>query len=269
MKILVFVSSLSHSKTAILFAGLISRLTHSSVTLLGVYGDQKSLPATERLLTQADEFLPDVEIDTQLRRGISTEGILDEICSSNYDLVVLNTRQVRRLKDGYSEKIGRQKAEHPPLSVLVVKQEQPYLKRVLICTSGQDIADPVIEMGARITHAAQAQATLLYVTGPVPSMYTGLTQMEETLPDLLQTVTPVAQHLHHGAKILTNYRVEAELELRHGSITDEILREASLGNYDLIVLGASKASIELTGWMLGDVAQHIVDQAQCPVLVVR
>lgn len=269
MKILIFVSSISYSKPAILFGGLIARLTHSSVTLLAVSGEHKSLPAAERVLAYAGEFLPNVAVDTQLRSGSSAEGVLDEILSGSYDLVVLKAHQAHRLKDRWGKIVARRIAKQAPISVLVVKQEQPDLQRILICTSGQEISESVIEMGARITQSAQAQATLLYVAGPVPSMYTGLARMEETLPDLLQTVTPIALNLHKGANILMKYQVEAALELRHGSVPDEILLEATQGDYDLIILGASKVSIGLTGWLLGDVAQHIVDNGNCPVFVVR
>ena len=71
------------------------------------------------------------------------------------------------------------------------------------------------------------------------------------------------------AFVAAQYQVGEHLELRHGSVPEEILSEAHLGDFDLIVLGASKASVELSGRLLGDVAQRIVDQAQCPVLVVR
>jgi len=269
MKILIFVSTQSSSKPAVMFGGLIARQNQSSVALLTVIEDAQNLDLAYQTLDKAGLWIPELGVRTSIRIGTEIDGILEEINALPYDLVVLKARQVVQIKDFLKTKIGRRVARQSPISVLVVKQKQLALKRILICTSGVTISDPVVEMGSRLAQATQAKATLLHVTGSIPSMYTGFARMEETLPDLLQTVTPVAQNLHHGAKILTQYQVEAELELRHGSVSEEILREAHLGNYDLIVLGASKASIELTGWLLGDVAQHIVDQAHCPVLVVR
>lgn len=132
--------------------------------------------------------------------------------------------------NGHSQKCqpgryhARWKKTHPNLRL------QPCLERILICTSGLEVADPVIEMGARLARPAHARPTLLYVTIPIPTMYTGLSAIEEKLTDLLQTDTPVAQHL------------------RHAVVSEEILREAQTGNYDLIILGASQSSIKLTGW---------------------
>jgi nucleotide-binding universal stress UspA family protein len=152
---------------------------------------------------------------------------------------------------------------------LVIKQKQAELNRILICTSGVDIADPVVEMGAWLAQSTQAKVTLLHVTGSIPSMYTGLDKIEEQLHEILESDTPMAQHFRHAVNILVQKNIDAELKLLHGSVSDEILHEALQGNYDLIVLGASKAFIEFAGWLLGDVAQQIVDQARCPVLVVR
>jgi nucleotide-binding universal stress UspA family protein len=100
-------------------------------------------------------------------------------------------------------------------------------------------------------------------------MYTGLDEVEEHLPELLQTDTPMAQHLRHAVDVVARRNVEAELELRHGAVSDEILQESKTGHYDLIVLGASKASTHFAGWLMGDVTAQVLKASRCPVLVVR
>ena len=131
------------------------------------------------------------------------------------------------------------------------------------------VAEPVIETGAWLAGATHARATLLHVASPVPSMYTGLGEIEETLPELLQTRTPVAGHLRHGAEILARHQVSAALKLRYGVVADEILREALEGDYDLIVIGASGTAGRLKGWLLGNVTRQVVERARCSVLVVK
>jgi nucleotide-binding universal stress UspA family protein len=100
-------------------------------------------------------------------------------------------------------------------------------------------------------------------------MYTGLKKLDEHLSDLLKTDTPVSQHLHNAAKYFEREKVDAQLILRHGSVQEEILNEAQSGNYDLIAIGGSKSAAKLRGWLMGDVTQEIVRQAECPVIVVR
>ena len=100
-------------------------------------------------------------------------------------------------------------------------------------------------------------------------MYTGLKKLDEHLSDLLNTDTPVAKHLHNAAKLFEREGVDAKLKLRRGSVQQEILVEARCGDYDLIAIGGSKSAARLRGWVMGDVTQEIVKQAECPVLVVR
>jgi nucleotide-binding universal stress UspA family protein len=69
--------------------------------------------------------------------------------------------------------------------------------------------------------------------------------------------------------MLVKVKVEAEVELSHGSVSDEILIEAPIGKFDLIILGASKASTIFSEWLMGDITSQIINDARCPVLVVR
>jgi len=160
--------------------------------------------------------------------------------------------------------------------VLVVKRVKNRLERVLVCTGGADVALPVIEAGAWLAQGVGARVTLLHVGSPVPSMYAGLGEIEETLSDLLQTDTPFAQHLREGAELLAERRVESELKLRYGVVADEILCEIQEGDHDLVVIGASGAGGGgwlggrlLGNWLLGNVTRQVLNDAPCSVLVLR
>ena len=100
-------------------------------------------------------------------------------------------------------------------------------------------------------------------------MYAGLDEMEETLPELLQTDTPLSQHLKWGAEYLLQAQVSAELKLRRGIVSDEVLAEAQDGQYDLILVGARAEYNVLSSLLMGQVAPKIIDNAPCSVLVVR
>jgi nucleotide-binding universal stress UspA family protein len=223
-------------------------------------------------------MLPDLTIDTRIRRGDPARRILAEAREGGYDLVIVGARQKPRLPAHLLGSVTQQVIRRVPTSVLVARQAPspppsravaPHLERVLICTGGADLADPVIETGAWLVGAAHARATLLHVVSPVPSMYTGLDEIEETLSELLQTDTPLAQHLRHGVEILARHQVAAQLKLHYGVAADEILREAFEGHYDLIVIGASGTAGRLNEWLLGNVTRQVVEHAPCSVLVVK
>ena len=140
---------------------------------------------------------------------------------------------------------------------------------MLICTGGLEMGGTLIEVGAEFAKSFVSDATLFHVTANVPSMYTGLQTIEETLKELLETDTPVARHLRQGAETLAENHIDAELKLRHGSAVYEIVREIDLHNHDMIVIGASGADTMIKEWLFGNVAQDIVDAVGIPVLVVN
>jgi nucleotide-binding universal stress UspA family protein len=152
---------------------------------------------------------------------------------------------------------------------LVVRQAPPRIEQILICTGGTEIAEPAIETGARLAGLFGAKVSLLHVADAIPSMYTGLEEIEETLPTLLSTNTPFAQHLRHSAEILTKHNIPSQLKLRHGVVTEEILREVDMGNYDLIVSGSPEKTRGLKRLFLGDVVEDVIKRTSCPFLIVK
>jgi nucleotide-binding universal stress UspA family protein len=123
--------------------------------------------------------------------------------------------------------------------------------------------------GAAIACGAGAQATVLHVVDALPSMYTGLEQMEETLAELLQSDTGKSRELKWAAQVVKAECDISELKLRRGIVADEILREGRMGDYDLIVLGSSRSAGGLVRALMGDLAREIVTRAERPVLVIR
>lgn len=269
MKILIIVTSIEVDQAAITFGGLVARLTDAKVKLLHVVLPGKSIAAGEAILEQAQKLLPVSRVETKLCDGRLVTRSLAELRERDHDLVVIGEGQRYALAQSTSRPLIRAIIQRSSASLLFTRESRSELNRVLICTGGTSIAEPVIHSGALLASAAGAGATLLHVVGTIPTMYTGLGGIEETLAELLKTDTPMAQHLRYGAEILEKYRVPAQLELRHGVVANEILREAHIGNYDLIVTGAPERTKTLKRWLLGDVSNAVIERAQCPVLIVR
>lgn len=269
MKILLCVAGMPYAEAAVSLGGTIANVTQSPVTLLHVIREEEERANGERALITAREMLPGLMVETRIRQGSPIGMILVEVKKGNYDLVVIGARRETGLTQQLLGSVAQKITRRIPASVLIAREIGPNLNRILICTGGIDVADPVIEAGAQLAGAARAQATLIHVASPIPSMYTGLQNVCETLPELLQTDTPIARHLRHGAEILDQHQVTAELKLCYGVADDEILREAHQGGYDLIVIGASGKTGRLKEWLLGNVTRQIVERAPCSVLVVK
>ena len=240
MNILLCVAGLPYGEATIRLAGTLARLTESSLTLLHVVPRDGDRANSGQVLDVAVGLLPDLVVETKVRQGNPAKRILAEIGGNGYDMVIIGANQTPGLRQRLLGSVARQVTSKSPVSVLVVKGTESDLSRLLICTGGAEASKLAIEIGAMLAQAAGAQATLLHVIGSVPSMYTGLGGLEETLPGLLQTDSSFARHLRHGAETLSARGVRAELRLRRGDVTGEILREIDDGEYDLLVAGASR-----------------------------
>lgn len=268
MRILICIRELPFAEATIYLGKLFSQLEDGETTVMTVAPDDSGVEAAQERLEHAKALLALPEAKLVLRIGDPAEEILKEADQGNHYLVVVGSRMGANVLATLLRPIARKVADEAAACVLVVNEDRKALQRILICTAGLKWDERVIQVGARIARAAGAQTTVLHVTHPVPSMYTGLEAMEETLPELLQTDTPLAEHLREGAQLLAKQHVPAEVKLRHGMAHDEIVREAQQGDYDLIVMGPNPAK-GLRRLLTEDVTVRVIELAPCPVLVVR
>ena len=270
MRVLICVACESGAGPQLSFGRiLVSIDPSSSLMLLHVLAGDRDAASAEACLSRAEKQLESATVETKIRRGHPVQEIAAELDGGDFDLVILGPNEAPGLKRHLLGSVTRQVVRRAPCSVLVAQHARSHLARILICSGGADVADDVIQTGAWIARAVGAQATLLHVVTPVPSMYTGLDELDESLSELLQTDTPLARHLRRGAKVLEHEGVPAELTLRYGVVADEIIREAREGNNDLVLVGAAKGRAKLRRLMLGEVTEQVVERSARSVLIVR
>jgi nucleotide-binding universal stress UspA family protein len=267
MKLLYLsIDQMISSQIAAYVADVASR-TESSVTLFVVADKEGSVEMIQKQISQIEEVIT-VPLEVKLKTGDPISLILEEIKAGDYDIAIMAIRQRRRVVPSAYRILSQKIIKQSPIPIMLVRDAAPKLERVLVCTGGQDISVPVVEFSANLAGLAGLKATLLYVTGAVPSMYTGMYEMEEKLEELLETDTPLAKHLRTSAEVLAQRNVEAQIEIRQGDVAETILQEAEKGDIDLIVLGVSGSST-LAGMLLGNVTQQIINHACCAVLIVK
>jgi nucleotide-binding universal stress UspA family protein len=271
MKVLICVNDLLIDEPGLLFGGMIARDLQAEITLFHVIPKKKIMgdrDKGEHLLEQASSILGDRSIHTKVRRGDAVNRIVREADRNNYDMVIISVSQIGEGRQPVAT-VHNSLLRNLPCCLLVVKNPRAELKRMLICTGGLQMKEALVHVGAKVANAAGSDVTLFHVAANVPTMYTGLKTIEETLKELLQTDTPVARHLRKGAEILSENDIQAELKLRHGSAVYEIVREIDRQNYDMVVIGASGADTMIKEWFYGNLTQDIVDAVGIPVLVVN
>lgn len=258
-------------KSTLRFAQEVAQSLAAKVTLLGViYGKGRS-EELERSLSDAAEELQELglEIAIRVERGNPEDIVIDEMRTETYDLVALGALGKKRSHHRFLSSVAMRIIEHAESSVLVVKGDRPSLSRVLICASGAEVGHLPVWAGAALACGAHAKATVLHVVDALPSMYTGLEQMEETLAELLQSDSERSRELKWAAQVVKAECEISELKLRRGIVADEILREGKNGDYDLIVLGSSRSAGGIVRALMGDLTREMVTRAERPVLVVR
>lgn len=267
MKLLVAVGGFPHSKSTVAFAKKLAPEGTGSATVLNVIERQDLRERSESTLESALRQLQPLQVSSLTRVGNPTAEILREARSRNYDLLVIGARDRPSLTEVLLGSVARKAVSRAPISVVVVKGEREALTRILICTGGKHYADPTVSEGVELAKAAGAEVTVLYVAMPAASMYAGLEEVEQHLTELLQTDTDEARHLRRAAEALKQSNVEGSIQMRHGPVVDEILREASLGDYDLIVLGAQFKRGPIRDFLWGNVSGSVLNRAEHPVLV--
>ena len=269
MKTLICIRKLPYSENTVSLGELFADLVDTSITLMTVAEERRLVPEKEAALNRIRRELRLEDARIKVRVGDVIDEILDEADEGEYDYIVIGSRQLDGILDFLLADVPSRVAGKAETSVLVARQPSQALRKILIPVGGQKMRKRVVRAGAELARRAEALVTILYVTDPVPSMYTGLDALDESLEELLSTDTPIAKHLRWSAEFLSGAGVEANIKLRHGVTSDEIMREARQGEYDLVVLGAPALKGPLQRLLMDQVTPQVVDKAVCSVLVVR
>ena len=271
MHMLICTIGSKRRRSTLRFAQEVAKALSAKVMLLGVVDKSRKADDLEQFLSQAADALRAEGLETRARveMGNAEDIVVDEMESGTYDLVALGALGRKRSHHRFLSSVAMRIIERAESSVLVIKRSRPSLSRVLICASGMEQGHLSVWAGAAVACGAKARATVLHVVDALPSMYTGLEQMEETLAELLGSDTEKSRELKWAAQVVKAECEISELKLRRGIAADEILREGRVGDYDLIVLGSSRSAGGVVRVLMGDLARTIVTRAERPVLVVR
>ncbi|MBL9165784.1 MAG: universal stress protein [Planctomycetaceae bacterium] len=159
------------------------------------------------------------------------------------------------------------------------------MKHLLVATDFSETAAAALAHGAALARATGAKLTLIHViyAEKISETLLGLDAMEYltqvlNAPPEQSPYSPTLaaerlratalQKLAEAAATAGGRRVAMETALAEGRPSDEILAFAAREAVDLIVLGThGRGAIGKA--LIGSVADHVIRQADCPVMVVR
>jgi len=270
MKLLICSDGSEQAERALKLGATLAAGCHAEVTLLGIAEDPSNNTGILNALKRGQAIFADKKIQAELitKPGDPIVEIVKRTQETHYDLVVIGA--VRKSSRGAfwmsSKSYKIIKEIKPP--VLSVAGKVGPIKRVLICSGGKPYIDAAVQITGRLAKCVTASVVLLHVVPRPPAMYTGLSLMEPSLEQLLESGSELGVNLTQEKQMLESFGVQVELRLRHGPVLNQIKAEIDAGNYDLVVTGSAPSRLFQT-YILGDISREIVNRVNCAVLVVR
>jgi nucleotide-binding universal stress UspA family protein len=231
---------------------------------------QKVRAAAEGTLTLAthpdEQTRGTVDVIARTRRAAGAQAVADE-AQKGYDLLIVGIDKTRGPGGGFSPEITRiADGFDGPLAVAIAggglaNGNEP-IGRILIPVNGTDMSRRAAETGFALARSGGSRVSALYVaSGRSDGERRGrirrgaaLRRNEEAV---LKDIAELADR--YDARLRTALRVDVAAE-------DAILKEASRGGYDLIVLGVSRRPGETL--FFGNMAAAVLERCDSAILFV-
>ena len=209
--------------------------------------------ATERLEAWKTEAAREgVTLVPRVRSGSSAyEGILEEAGESQPDLIIMGRHGYTGLTRLLMGSVTARVIGHSPINVLVVPREVPLsFKRLLIASDGSVFSE-----------AAWTAALLLAKTMGSDLIGVTVATSDRDIP----VATKVVRSLEAAA---ATQGITLDTMVPMGRPEEGIVKAADFKGASLIIVG-SHGRTGLKRLLMGSVAERVIGDAKCPVLVVK
>jgi nucleotide-binding universal stress UspA family protein len=229
----------------------------------------------ERVAQVAAETLAreGIEVTTAVRSGTPAREILQAAEEFDAGMVVLGSKGLTGLEGFLLGSVARTVAKRCERPVLVARAPRSDLREVILAVDGSDHAAHAVQFGACLPLPEGARRTLVHVVRPFRSYPDYLYLDPEEHQTAVQEVRRKQDEIGAGVlgearQRLAAWGARAETELLVGDPATEILRLARDRNADLIVAGARGVTL-IEGLLMGSVADRLLKDAPCSVLIVH
>lgn len=142
--------------------------------------------------------------------------------------------------------------------------EEHTFSTILYANDGSTHAQKALAVTRDIARRYGARVTILTAYEPLPRDL-GTPYVENLMAKRLAAGEVLVRD---AARVLEAHGISCETTVLEGPAADAILEAARVRGSDLIVVG-SRGLGRITAALLGSVSQQVVQQATCPVLIVR
>jgi len=275
-RIIVPLDGSSESTVSVPVAGVIARATGASLTLLSVVTDQqRGDDVREKLERTASELAADdLSVNTVVRKGSPAEQILDEISGEHADLVIMCTHGRMGLSRMVLGSVTQRVLSGSTIPLLVVRpgeRQSNRLQRLLVPVDGSPGGALALGTAMELAKSSGATIHLLEVVVPIPTyayegyavqapLYVDASWDNDARAAAHTYVSSLEERLREQGLGVTSEVVVARW------VAETIVTRAEALSSDMIVM-SSHALTGAARALFGSVADAVVRQAQCPVLV--
>jgi nucleotide-binding universal stress UspA family protein len=244
---------------------------------------RRILPETRRILDEAQNTLSaegaaDVHLISETGSPARVIGDL----SANYDLTVIGAKgREDRSNGGGLGPVASAIVSHVSGAILVGREIRPDRgARILVALDGSAASVQALERLTSLFDLDSSEVTLMHVVEipwlNIDSSEEGVAKTEHASggPDVSEALilgelrADATRLIERGREqVLAGHPAVSTL-VREGNPSAELLKEAEIGEYDLVVLGGTGV-VDLKHKILGSVSTQVVWNAPCSVLVVN
>ncbi|MFN2194942.1 MAG: universal stress protein [Anaerolineales bacterium] len=272
MRWLISTDGTPRSQQAAKFAASLIQPEHDEVVLLGVI----NRTSKNELMMALDDL--EAGLGGTVKKRVLEEGsmlkVMEKVAETEaYDTAVYASRGRRGLTKILLGSVAARLAQELPCSVLIIRKVPLALKKVLVATTlSPDHSAPIFE-GTRMAALTGADVTLLHVMSQIPlADEEHADQLRLTAQQARDEGTREGRGFDHMLAIAEAEGVKVNPKIRYGLVEDEIIAEVIEGDYDLLVMGAHRATSQgpgLAELLIEDVTNVVLMSTRCPVLIVR
>jgi len=141
--------------------------------------------------------------------------------------------------------------------------------KILVAIDGSEAAFNALNYAVDLAKDNKAELTIISVFEPLPTTSKFPPQPENISPYLKLIKEEHAELLNESVKKATERApgISVDKMLVYGKAREKIVEASKAGNFDLIVIG-SRGIGGIRG-CIGSVSRSVIDEAPCPVLIVK
>ncbi|MGB7346947.1 MAG: universal stress protein [Pirellulaceae bacterium] len=218
-----------------------------------------------------------ISVETKLLEGKSSVEIVREAIRGEHDLVVAVAKGNNSRHSGFFGHTARRLLRHCPTAVWLVAPEMvPQVKHVLACVDTSTDNSLDAELNDKVYELASSIST--FQNSKLSVLHAWLMQDESLLSARLKPPVVeqyVTREREHREKLLDKFlqqhessRSSENVHMVKGSTSEVVSNFVRDNAVDLVVMGTVARS-GLTGMLMGNTSEEVLDQISCSVLAVK